>query len=462
MRRWLLPGLMVVLAAASALVATTQTPPPSPAAPTSRAATALLSARRAPDLLRGAVGEARLSRDLRGLLGAGDLGGARRASCLIVQEGDRVLFAERPGLSLLPASNLKILTASAVLAAIGPEARLRTSVRGPAPVAGVVEGSLWLVGGGDPLLETADYAASFKNQPQVYNPFEKLADAVVAAGVRQVRGGIVGDESRYDGQRYLPSWRPIYITDNEVGPMSALAVNDGFVAFEPRLVPAGSPPAAAAALLASLLEQRGVMIGSAPAAGVAPPTVAEIAGLDSLPAKELVAQMLRESDNYTAELLVKELGFRATGRGSTATGTAAVVKALQDQGLRTDGVTAVDGSGLDRGDRATCSAVMGAFQPQGPAGPLVQGFAVAGKSGTLARRFTGALAGRVRAKTGSLDSVTALSGWLDRPGGNLAFSLIANELPDRSRRGLRLQDDVAAALARYPDAPGADQLRPRA
>src|SRR5690606_35873154 len=112
---------------------------------------------------------------------------------------------------------LKLLTATAALEELGPEHRFRTTLKGAAPVDGVVAGDAALVGGGDPLLSTPDYAARFRRQPQIFTDLTTLADAVVDAGIRQINGSVVGDESRYDRERYVAGWPERYITQNQTG-----------------------------------------------------------------------------------------------------------------------------------------------------------------------------------------------------------------------------------------------------
>ena len=100
---------------------------------------------------------------------------------------------------------------------------LTTSVKASAPPDnGVVDGDLWLVGGGDPLLMTDAYAQHFRNQPVTRTSLEQLADQIVAAGVREVRGSVVGDDSRYDRVRAVPQWADEYVTAHDIGPLGAL------------------------------------------------------------------------------------------------------------------------------------------------------------------------------------------------------------------------------------------------
>lgn len=423
----------------------------------------VLSARRVPAFLARTVADSRLRAELDAALAQPALGPARDRLCLVVRQGQRPVLQRRAEELLIPASNLKVLTAMAVLARIGPEERLVTEVRAAgSPAAGVVDGPLWLVGGGDPLLGTADYAASFENQPQTRTALEGLADAVVAAGVRVVNGGVVGDETRYDTQRYVPSWKPGYITDFESGPASALVVNDGFVQYTPRHVAAPEPDVHAAGVLTTLLQARGVTVSGPPGEGQAPAASAVVAEVDSPPLKDVVAEMLRESDNLTAELLVKELGHRFAGAGTTIAGVGVVRETLAQAGLPVAQLASVDGSGLDRSDRASCGLLMAALDLSGPTGTVAAAFPLAARDGTLAKRFqANPAAGRLRAKTGSLDGVVGLTGYIDAPAGGvpLGFSLLVNDLP-RDALGRALQEQVGAILATYPDAPAPEALAP--
>jgi len=464
-RRRLLPALLAAVCAGSAVAAAAGPPSSATDPPVVALAAPVLSARRVPAFLARAVADARLRAELDAALADPRLGAARDHSCLVVRQGARPVVGRRAGQSLIPASGLKVLTAFAVLDRLGPEEQLVTEVRAGAPVGpgGVVDGPLWLVGGGDPLLGTADYAATFENQPQLRTPLESLADAVVAAGVKVVNGPLVGDETRFDTQRYVPTWKPGYITDFESGPASALVVNDGFERFVRPRVAAAEPDVHAAGTLAALLQARGVTVAGGVAEGQAPVTAAAVARVASPPVREVVGQMLRESDNLTAELLVKELGRRFAGEGTTAAGLGVVRRSLGAAGLPVDQLVSVDGSGLDRTDRASCALLMAALDRSGPTGPIAAGLPVAARDGTLAKRFVGnPAAGRLRAKTGSLDGVIGLTGYVDAPaagGTALSFSLMVNELP-RDAFGRALQEQVGAILARYPDAPAPEALAP--
>jgi serine-type D-Ala-D-Ala carboxypeptidase/endopeptidase (penicillin-binding protein 4) len=435
-------------------------------APVAEPTTPVLSLRRVPGFLAATVANRRLGGRLAPLLDDAGLGGGREHSCLAVRDPDgRTVYARNPALPLIPASTMKVATATAAATRLGADFHFTTEVRAAAaPTGDSVAGDLWLVGGGDPLLATSDFAsiAGYQERPRLATPLETLADRVVAAGVRRVAGRVVGDESRYDTQRYVPSWNPTYATEPEVGPQSALTVNSGFVQWRPKAVPAPSPAANAAAILTGLLRSRGVAVGGDGAEGRAPPGGAAVASITSPPLSDVVAVLLQESDNLTAELLVKELGVRFGGEGSTRAGLDVVRSTLDSLGLPEEAMAAADGSGLDRSDRLTCELLQTTLAKDGEQGVVSRGLPVAGRNGTLARRFAGSPAdGKVRAKTGSLRGVTGLSGWTTTLDGRaLMFSLLANELPTE-RAGTALQDRVVSVLATWPEAPPVAEVAPR-
>lgn len=461
MRRFVLPAALAALAVISAAVALKAPPgPPSPEIGEPAAQTPVLSLRRAPELLVRTVGTARLRAELDGILGDPQLGRAREASCLVVESGGHRLYDARSDRPLIPASTLKVLTAAAALTAFGPDAAFTTDIRAAKPPDdGVVAGDLYLVGGGDPLLSTADYVATFRNQPQIATSFESIADAIVAAGIKEVRGRIVGDHTRFDDERLFSTWRPSYVADGHVGPVDALVLNDGFLNYRPldRDTITPDPAGHAAAALMLLLQARGVTVSGGSASGVAPAGTTTIAQIASPPMRQVIAEMLTESDNNTAEVLTKELGFRAKGRGTWESGIAARSEALTRAGLPTTGFVGVDGSGLDRRNRVTCGLLQAALNKGGE--PLAEGFAIAGRTGTLSDRFLGTpVAGKLRGKTGSLSEVVSLTGYVDGQQ-RVAFSLVLNELP-RDRFGFGVQERVAAALLTYPKAPPVEALAP--
>jgi len=461
-RRALLIALLVVLAAGTAVVVVPRGggSSASAAAPV-RLATPLLSVRRVPETLVGYRAETRLRAGLERVAGDPGLSRWTAQSCLVVQAGGRTIYSRKPDQPLIPASTLKLLTAEAAVGVLGADTRLATVFRADtAPAGGVVAGDLQVVGGGDPLIETDARAAKSPRQPVVRTRVEDVAQAVAAAGVRQVTGGIRADEGRYDTERARPGWKPSYQASGQVGPLSALLVDDG---QDTSGRPVAQPALHFAQVLTAQLRAAGVQVAGAPTVGAATGTVT-VATKESLPVREVVAQMIRESDNTTAELLVKEIGLKAGGTGTTEAGLAAAKDALAAKGLPVDSLSAQDGSGLDRADRATCSLLLAALVGAGRTSQLADGLPVAAVSGTLQKRFVNTpVVGRLRAKTGGLDQVSSLVGWVDPAKAGevppVAFAVVANGVPT-DLEATRLSDRVGVALGTWPDAPPAEAVDP--
>jgi D-alanyl-D-alanine carboxypeptidase/D-alanyl-D-alanine-endopeptidase (penicillin-binding protein 4) len=422
-----------------------------------RVTTPLWSARRAPQAVVDAVGDQHLQRAL-------DQSFSGNGVCFLVQSGGQVLATHNPTVPLIGASTQKLLVAAAALGTMTPDFTYETKVvTTSAPSDGSVD-KLYLVGSGDPVLATAPYAAFIqakdKTRGDVTTSLDALADAIAAKGVQRVPGGIVVDDSRYDAQRYNPSWKDSYRTDGDISTLGALTVNDGWSAWDPRKIAVDDPAVATGAQLAALLKARGVQVGNV-TRGTAPGDAPALASVKSPPLKDIVTSMLRSSDNLTAELLVKELGARASKQGTTAAGGAAVLAELKQLGVPVDGVVLSDGSGLSRDNRDTCATLAAVLALRNRPGfePLLSGLPVSGQSGTLVDQFLGTpLQGMVAAKTGSLDGVSGFAGLvsLNR---SVEFAFLDNgNFTEAAGAPLRVK--MATIVGTYPDAPAADALVP--
>lgn len=454
--------LGALLAGSLAAVADLTAPPrPGPAGALAPPSVPVLSLRRYLDPLADHAAEQRLRRGLDAFLAT-----QPSDSCLAVRAGD-VRYDHRIDDPQLPASTLKLATGVAALIELGPDFTHVTRVTASAPpVAGVVPGDLHLIGAGDPLLALGEYAARY-DRPQPFSDLRHLADAVVAAGITRVDGAVVGDDTRYDAVRYHPAWPARFVTQDQTGPLSALSVNDGFAAWPPRgdqpVEPAPDPAALGAEVLRALLAERGVAVAGGSRSGPAPARAQPVAEHAGLPLVEVVGQMLRESDNATAELLAKELGVQVLGAGTFEAGARALGTVLDDAGFDLAGSTVVDGSGLASGNAVDCGLLVDLLEHDRTAGAVRAGLPVAGETGTLADRWAGTpLAGKVRAKTGTLNQSSGLAGFVDGPGGEVTFAFVANVVePRRITLGeIAAQEQLVRVLAAHPDRPDLDPLRP--
>jgi D-alanyl-D-alanine carboxypeptidase/D-alanyl-D-alanine-endopeptidase (penicillin-binding protein 4) len=383
----------------------------------------------------------------------GALGPVR--SCLVVADGSTAVYGRAPDLALAPASTQKLLVAAAALDQLGPDFRFVTTVVAPAAPQGGGVDALWLVGAGDPMLATPDYAGHVTSQPRTVGapltPMTALADAVAAAGVRNVKGGVHGDDSRYDRLRWLPGWKPIYRDEADISPLSALTVNGGLDHWDPTEVVTADPTGLATVQLTRLLGARGVS-AAAGEPQTRPGTGVVLGRVASAPLSQIVSAMLRSSDNLAAELIVRELDRHGGGAGTTAGGLQVVAATAQRLGIPIGGLHQGDGSGLDPSDRASCLTLLGALQvgDRPGFGSITEGLAVAARSGTLVHRFGGTpLAGTLSAKTGWIDCAAGMIGRLNlaRP---VRFALLVNG-PCNYDAAEAIENRVALALATYPN-----------
>lgn len=471
MQRWILPFLLVVVAgfaawqavetdnelAAAALDVTGTSAPP--------ARTPLLSIRRTPEFLRGPILVQNLQDSLSEVTES-----FPSQSCLVVHLDGQEVFADNPTLPLVPASAQKILTAYGAYSVLGGDHTYETSLVTNGTIEdGVLDGDLILVGGGDPLLATGDYVSRYEQQPHFRTAIEQLADAVVAEGITEINGAVLGDESRYDTQRYVPEWpeRFTNASQNQTGPLSALTVNDGFTRYDtnpaPSLATATTEPAAfAAAFFDDLLEERQIIIRRSAAAGEAPAGARTIASVTSDPVATVTNQMVDISDNMAAELLIKEIGVVASGLGTTIDGATAVENELRTAGFSVAETDVVDGSGLASENRVTCRLLVEVLDASSTSG-LHDGLAIAGQTGTLTERMVGTAAeGKVRAKTGRLNEVGALAGTAEATDGSiLTFAWVANTTDLYPVEEMTAtQDAVALELVAFPQGPDVEALGP--
>lgn len=467
-RRWALPVALALVAAGCAAAAVVLDADPAAEAVGVEhvVATPVLSARRAPETIAAPVADRRLGADLEAWLAA-----SPADSCLVVSHEGRDVFAHNPAAPLTGASTQKLLTATGLLLALGPDATFTTeAVAATAPQGGVVAGDLFVVGGGPSDLGTPDWLTMGPGtRVRVVHDIEALVTAIAASGVTRIDGSVVGDGSRYDDQFYQPSLAPRLVEQDQVGPVDALMVNDGFAGFSPSrtnadTVPAADPAADAARVVTERLQAHGITVAGAPRAGVAPAGATPVASMESPPLAQIVAEMLTTSDNEAAEAALKEIGVATSGEGTWPAGVAGLVSLLGEAGVPVEGIEAVDGSGLTIENRLTCGALVDVLTLEGT-GPVVRsGLAVAGETGTLAHRWRGTdVAGRLRGKTGTLRNVTSLAGEIEPlQGGALTFAYVAN-VPDPAEisAGEVGIDDLAQILVEYPRDVDVAALTPR-
>ncbi len=341
-----------------------------------------------------------------------------------------VVFAHNSTLPVVPASNEKLPVSWAALRRLGPGYRFHTEVYGRGAKEGPVwNGDLYLKGFGDPTLTTAD--------------LEGLAATIRQSGITSVSGRVYGDESFYDKRRGAAGWKPHFV-GGESPPLSALVVDraEGW--------PALSPPLLAARSFREALIRRGVWVSGRPGLGRAPGAAESLASDVSVSLTRIIRDMNRDSDNFYAEMVLKQIAA-ATGKvGTSVRGGRLVVAEMRAAGIPVEGVRMVDGSGLSSLDRLTATALVGVIRSAMTDPSLRRAFtdslAVAGLNGTMRNRLP-ALRGQVRGKTGTTNLACTLAGVIK---GTVAFAVLENGDPVSYWTARAAQDSFVTILAATP------------
>jgi serine-type D-Ala-D-Ala carboxypeptidase/endopeptidase (penicillin-binding protein 4) len=345
------------------------------------------------------------------------------------------------------ASNTKLFTTSTALSRFGPEHRISTNLLSDGRIGldGVLRGNLYLQGAGDPALGVPAFYDRFLGG--LGTNLLTLKAQLRQAGLRAVTGRLYADDTVFDRLRGVPDSG--YATSPYIGPLSGLAFNSGYRSSSGHGF-ASDPATLAAAKLARALRAAGVAVRTGVARGVTPSGAVSLAAVRSPTMSQLVEATDVYSNNFFAEMLLKLLGARFGGAGTTRAGTAVVERFARSQG---SGIQAIDGSGLTRGNRASPFQVVRLLQSMraGAVGDeFIQDLALTGREGTVADRTLGtAASGRCRTKTGTLTGVSALSGYcFNRSGRIMIFSILMASVRDLSLAHYE-QDRIAALVASY-------------
>jgi D-alanyl-D-alanine carboxypeptidase/D-alanyl-D-alanine-endopeptidase (penicillin-binding protein 4) len=388
-----------------------------------------------------------ISTALTGLLADKRLGTSVAVSVRDAEDGDTLLDHGGDTLST-PASTTKITTAAAALLAYGPTYRLQTRV-----VQGSTPGEVVLIGGGDPTLafdENHAYPGASR--------LDTLAAAVRAALQGTPVTRVVVDSSLFSGPATQARWDSDIVSGGYAAPVNALTADGGRTS--PTAVHVSTrtstPDLFVGRRFASMLGAGDVPVVE----GTATSGAKQLAALASPPLSHIIDVMLSESDNVIAESMLRLVAVKQGMPATFEGGVAAVKAVLTAAGVDMAGDHLVDGSGLSRADQLSpgllTSVLATAVETRQPRlRTLLAGLPVASYSGTLANRFDGTTAtagvGLVRAKTGTLTSVSALAGMVITTDGHiLTFALIANGVTGTAAGTAAAEDaldQVAATLA---------------
>lgn len=341
---------------------------------------------------------------------------------------------------LTPASSLKTLVAWATLSHFDADHRLATTA--------TLSGStVTLVGGGDMLLAAdAGDPSSIVGRAGLGDLARAAAEQLQAQGVTAV--SVAVDDTLFTGPAFSPAWDSSY--SQWVSPISPLQIN--VRQWDGAGVPYPSDPAIEAAqAFVAALQAAGIRVDGEPTRAASPAGASEIARVESATLPEILSVSLKESDNTMTEVEARLLSISRGGAGSFEGAAAAVTETLREEGFDVTGLSMVDASGLAESNKVPAALLAevltrAAGANGGSVGrTLVASLPIAGLDGTLHARFTDSdAAGLVRAKTGTLEHATSLSGvMVTRSGRLLAYSVLIDGFADGGLLSARQAIDEA-------------------
>lgn len=430
-----------------------------------------------------------------------------------------IVYARNEKKMFMPASNLKLFTASAALKELGPEFQYVTRlVTNGSIVGNTLYGDLIVIGSGDPSI-----SGRF-NDGRPTETFEQWADSLKQRGITEIVGNVIGDDNCFDDDNYGAGWASGYETDYYAAQISGLSFNDNCIDF--RIVPSfdgkgpcsiswipttayvnvvnqtkqtvskdtsaeinffrargtntvyvrGSIPAGknehkesvsvenptlyTVSVLKEVLETKGIRIDGHPLDcdelkdTIRYDRAIQLASYTSVPTSAIIGVINKSSQNLYAENVFRTLGFEKFGLGSAGNGRAVSFPLFALWGVDTSMMRMADGSGLSRKNLVTptdvVSVLAGMYNDDGFES-YYETFPIAGIDGSLKNRMKGTKAeGNIRAKTGMIDFVRTLSGYVtSRDGEMFAFSMMVNHYTVETPKAEKVQNDACIKLAEF-------------
>ncbi|MEO7501661.1 MAG: D-alanyl-D-alanine carboxypeptidase/D-alanyl-D-alanine-endopeptidase [Gemmatimonadaceae bacterium] len=369
------------------------------------------------------------------------------------------LYSLNAGKLFVPASNMKIITGASALALLGPDYRFKTDFVALGLVRdSVIDGHLAVIGRGDPTISNR------VQQGNAMTWMARVADSLVAHGIKRVSGRLVRGPNFFPDTIYGYGWEWDDLSGESAAPIDELLFNEGMTTVTRRIAgrdtivatATTSPARTYLEALASALTARGIVVNggiSYTEAGLFTDGV-ELFSISSPPLREILRYMEKPSQNQIAEILLRTIGLERTRVGSADSGAAVVSRQLLAWGAERDGFIVYDGSGMSRHDLLTPETIVRtlvAIQRDTAFQVFYDALPIAGVDGTIRTRMVGTpAAGNLRAKTGSLEFVRSLSGYVtDGDGDRLVFSILNNDFTVPVDSVSRFQNNIGALLAGY-------------
>ncbi len=348
------------------------------------------------------------------------------------------------------ASVMKVLTAAVALDVLGPDYRITTSVM----VSPSEPGKIYLVGAGDVTLSRmpGNITSYYAKAPKLDSLTKQIASWAKASSISI--SAVSVDSSLFGGEKeWHPTWSKLGLSSGYMAPVSALQIDAARLTSSrnPNTWLAqrtATPVKQAGDLFVASLNKVGIATGLKATAAKAPTDSVVIASVQSRPVSELVANMLRVSDNSIAEALGRVASIKSGLDGSMASLTPLYKKVLKARGLDVSKISIIDASGLSKLNQVPAALINDLLllvnQGVGDYEALEAGLPISGESGSLKSRFaTGSKAetkGRVIAKTGYILTGYSLAGFLTAKDGTELIFTVYN-LAERANANHRLAMD---------------------
>ena len=369
------------------------------------------------------------------------------------------IFSENASDTVIPASNTKLFTTATALNLMGGDFVLTTKILSVARVRnGVLNGNLYIKGYGNSVFTEQDLIEMVKELKN--------------KGIKEITGNVIGDDSYFDEDYSRDDWINDELTDYRLPPVSALVLDRNRTAVRERVrvrvarrryrikyitvyKDVSNPPLFVAQALRAELVRNGIRVTGMAEKGITPNNAGTLAESTIL-LKDLIKIMDKHSDNFLAECLFKTIGAVSTGeQGNAFYSTQAVMRFIKDNGIFSKGTSLVDGSGLSRYDLVTVGAIGGVLEKmyfdQKNYKDFYNALSIAGVDGTLRYRMSGTPAeNNFHGKTGTLNGVSSLSGYLKLANGNdLIISIVFQYRNQGAYYYREIENEIVTSLSEW-------------
>ncbi len=358
------------------------------------------------------------------------------------------IFQRNAYSTMIPASNTKLFTTAAAISLLGGDFPLYTKLMTDDKNIknGVINGNLYIKGFGNSTFTSSD--------------LNQMVTDLKNKGIRKITGRIIGDDTYFDDVYSRKDWIPDEITNVQLPPISAIVVDRNRVVTVKKVrrrmrsysISITDPPMHAANLLREKLISQGIEIGSPCGKGETPANAVTLTE-SKIILRDLLALINKHSDNFLAECLFKTIGAESSKKqGNSFYSTQTITNFLDENGIYLKGSSVVDGSGLSRFDKVTPISIAGILEKMyfdvANFEDYYNSLSIAGVDGTLRNRFVGTTAeNNLHGKTGTLDGISSLSGYLTTANGD---DLIISIIMEYDKRGNRfhhsIQDEIIRTL----------------